>query len=286
MIDKRYPLFAVMCVAAAQWSSPSWAGTLSMKDHMAIQSQPHAAEELAALPSIEIDSIQASVPLDDRVNADAAFNAPFAESLREGIAWYLSQRGLRVLKTGADLRFTGVIDSYEGWKGWGHWGADVHLRVKLFRGTHLVLSEDLRSFLKYSDDQDVEAEERPKYAAHNLSARFGEILFTRVGIDLSEKFITLMREKADVVSSPDAPPTQAEMASKGKLSIESSAPNAEVFVDGKLIGTTPIAELPLAAITHVIEIRKHGFAPWKREVTVIEGAVSRIVAELEAERSP
>jgi hypothetical protein len=285
MIRSSCPSFVAMCIAlVTQWFSPAWAGTLSMKDHMALLSEPRRAEELTALPSIQIDSIQASVPVDDRMNADAAFNAPFTESLREGMVWYLTHRGVRVLTTGADLRCTGVIDSYEGWKGWGHWGADVHLRVKLFRGSQLVLSEDLRSFLKYSDDEDVEEEERPKYEAHNLRGRFGEILFTRVGIDLSEKFIALMREKGSAVSSPESGTTQADAVSRGKLSIESTVPNAEVFVDGKLVGTTPIAEIPLSATSHTIEIRKRGFAPWKREVAVIEGAVSRITAELETEK--
>ena len=77
--------------------------------------------------------------------------------------------------------------------------------MKLFRGSDLVLTESLRSFLKYSDDEDVEDEEKPKYKAHHLGkASFDEILFTRVGTELSEKLITLLKERARSLSSTPA----------------------------------------------------------------------------------
>lgn len=274
----------VLAVALLLSCHPAWAGSLSMKDHMEIESQPRNDPELGTLPSVQIDSIQASVPVDDRMNADAAFNHPFTESLREGMAWYLRQRGLRIVDDGGDLRLTGTIDSYEGWKGWGHWGVDVHLRTKLFRASQTILSEDLRSFLKYSDDEDVEDEEKPKYNVRDMEITFTEILFTRVGIDLSEKLIVLMKEKAELISGAGDNQPPAEPASKGKLSLEATAPHAEVFVDGKLVGTTPVIDLLLSATTHFIEIRKSGFKPWKREVAVLEGATSRIIAELEVEK--
>ena len=127
---------------------PTWAGNLSMKTHMEIESQIHSDPALSGLPSVQIDTVQATVPLNDRMNADAAFDRPFTDSLADGMAWYLKQRGLRIVDQGADLRLTGTIDSYEGWKGWGHWGVDVHLKVKFFRGSQMILVEDLRSFLK------------------------------------------------------------------------------------------------------------------------------------------
>lgn len=274
----------VLAVALLLGCHPAWAGSLSMKEHMEIESQPRNDPGLGTLPSMQIDIIQASVPVDDRMNADAAFNHPFTDSLREGMTWYLRQRGLRIVDDGGDLRLTGTIDSYEGWKGWGHWGADVHLRTKLFRGPQMILSEDLRSFLKYADDEDVEDEEKPKYKARAVEIAFPEILFTRVGIDLSEKLIVLMKEKAELISTAGGKRPQAELASKGKLSLEATVPHAEVFVDGKLVGTTPLVDLLLPATTHLIEIRKSGFNPWKREVAVLEGATSRITAELEAEK--
>ena len=272
-----------LTVAVFLGCAPAWAGDLSMKEQMEILTQPRSQDELGTIPSIEIDEIHASVPLDDRMNADAAFNAPFTASLREGLTWYLRQRGLKIVETGADLRCTTVIESYEGFKGWGHWGVDVHFRVKLFRGSQVIVSEDLRSLLKYSDDEDVVNEEKPKYDARNLDVTFAEILFTRVGVDLSEKFITLLKEKAPVISAPGGGQLQNPAASRGRLSIDSTVPNSEVFIDGKLVGTTPIADLPLPATTHSIEIRKRGYLLWQRDIAVIEGAASHITAELEAE---
>jgi hypothetical protein len=177
----------------------------TMKDHMAVQNEMRRDADLAGLPSLQIDPITAEVPLDDRLKADDAFDRPFVDELRDGMSWYLAERGVRVVESGADLRLAAAIDSYEGWKGWGHWGVDVKLQAKLFRGTDLVLSETLRFFHKYPNDEKVEDEEKPKYKAHHLGkASFDEILFTRVGAELSEKLITLLKERAKSLSPAPA----------------------------------------------------------------------------------
>ncbi len=174
----------------------------SMKDHMAVQNEIRRDDDLANLPSLQIDPIAADVPLDDRMKADNAFDRPFVEELTEGLSWYVAERGVRVVESGADLRLAAAIESYEGWKGWGHWGVDVKLQAKIFRGKDLLLSETLRFFHKYPDDEAVEDEEKPKYKAHHLGkASFDEILFTRVGTELSEKLITLLKERARSLSS-------------------------------------------------------------------------------------
>ena len=164
---------------------PGFAGERTLQQNVEILREVEKDPGLASLPSITIDTLQANVPLDDRLNADEAFNRPFVEALKEGMTWYLQQRGLRVVDQGADLRLVGAIDSYEGWKGWGHWGAEITLKAKLFRGQDLAFSEALHTLLKYPDEEDVEDEERPKYKARKAEpARFLEILFTRIGVDL------------------------------------------------------------------------------------------------------
>jgi len=213
---RSLPLRLVLAIGTLA-VTPAFGGADStMKTHMAIVGEIRKDPDLAPLPSLQIDPILAAVPVDDRMNADKAFDQPFVQELREGMSWYLAQRGLRVVESGADLRLAGTIESYEGWKGWGHWGVDLKLQVKLFRGSDLVLTESLRSFLKYSDDEDVEDEEKPKYKAHHLSsASFAEILFTRVGVDLSEKLISLLKERSKSLSgvaSPAAPPSQPPVA--------------------------------------------------------------------------
>jgi len=254
-----------------------------MREHMEILAAPIVDPDLTKFPSIEIESIQATVSLSDRMHADEAFNRPFTESVREAMTWYLKQRGLHTVDHGGDLRCTGSIDSYEGWRGWGHWGVDLHMTLKFFRGTQLVLTDDLHSFLKYRSDNDVRDEERPKYRARDLDVEFSEILFTRIGVDLSEKLIALLKEKAGTLATFGDEQAQAAVGSPGRLSVDATTPNAEVLVDGQLVGTTPVVELILPVRTHALEIRKHGFKPWIREVSILSGATSRIVADLEKE---
>ena len=69
------------------------------------------------------------------------------------------------------------------------------------------------------------------------------------------------------------------------INVDASVPHAEVFVDGGLVGTTPLIELPLPAGKHVLEVRKSGFTTWKREIEMLEGAKTRFFAELESEGS-
>jgi len=67
----------------------------------------------------------------------------------------------------------------------------------------------------------------------------------------------------------------------GEISITSNVINAEISVDGKFIGNSPIASLKLGAGTHLLEVTARGYAPWKRDVTVVQGSATRVVADLE-----
>lgn len=247
---------------------------------MQIEAKIQRDPDLARLPSIRIDSILASVPLDDRLNPDAAFDRPFTEALQQGMSWYLAQRGLRVVTEGEELRLAGTVEKYEGFKGWGHWGVDVTLGFKMFRGTERLPSMPLHSLLKYSDDGDVEDQEQPKYKGQDLSVSFSEVLFTRIGIDLCEKLIDSLKEReAQLTTSAIA---GSVTAPRGTISIDASIPNAEVRVDGQLVGTVPLVDVPLAEGHHSIEVRKRGFKAWKEDVLIIGGARTRLVADLEA----
>lgn len=271
-----------MILGLAAADSQAMADDVDMQTRMSIQGSPQMDAGLAVLPSLRIDAIQAAVPVDDRMEADKAFGRPFTDALRQGMTWYLKQRGVRIVEQGEDLRLVGNIVSYEGWKGWGHWGVDLTLEMRFFRGPDLVWTDSLRSYLKYADDEDVEDEERAKYKSHKMRASFAEILFTRVGMDLSEKLLTLLKEKAPT-GTVQTKPDESPLADRGKVSIEAAVRNAEVFIDGHLVGMVPVNDLALDAGSHVMEVRKSGFRPWKREFEVISGSSTRFVAEMTPE---
>jgi hypothetical protein len=78
------------------------------------------------------------------------------------------------------------------------------------------------------------------------------------------------------------------MSSSGTaaVTIESTPANAEVSVDGNLIGTTPLSAYPMAAGTRAVEVSKKGFLTWRRNLAVQGGAATRLSAELEAGIDP
>src|SRR5438093_1475431 len=71
------------------------------------------------------------------------------------------------------------------------------------------------------------------------------------------------------------PRAQADTApsSGGHLIIEASAEHAEVSVDGKYLGVTPV-EVTLAAGSHNVVVRKVGYHEWAREMEVTSTGVT------------
>jgi len=70
------------------------------------------------------------------------------------------------------------------------------------------------------------------------------------------------------------------------VTIESTPPNAEVSLDGNLIGTTPLMGYPMAAGTRAVAVSKKGFLTWRRNLAVQGGAATRLSAELAAGSDP
>ncbi len=93
---------------------------------------------------------------------------------------------------------------------------------------------------------------------------------------------------------PDTPPDQQELARKGlaearqhtgQLEIEVGQEGAEVFVDGELIGRSPLPDLfDVAPGTHEVEIRFPGKPPSTQEVSV--SAASSVPVSFESTPPP
>jgi hypothetical protein len=72
---------------------------------------------------------------------------------------------------------------------------------------------------------------------------------------------------------------QTSNASRGTVMVTSSIEGSEVFVDGLLVGNSPVS-LPLEAGIHVIEVKKDGYTTYKRELRVLAGGSTTLVADL------
>lgn len=74
----------------------------------------------------------------------------------------------------------------------------------------------------------------------------------------------------------------SESYGKAVLKVQSTVPDAEVFLDGSTMGKAPIDRHDLEAGKHYLIVRKDGYEEFKREVYLIEGQPVALVAELRA----
>ncbi|HET7291598.1 MAG TPA: PEGA domain-containing protein, partial [Vicinamibacteria bacterium] len=84
---------------------------------------------------------------------------------------------------------------------------------------------------------------------------------------------------------PTPPPTTAPPAEPGLLQL-AVRPWAEVSVDGRVIGTTPLDRLSLAPGVHNVTLRHPGYQPLSRTVTVRTGETAKLVVDLAREGVP
>jgi hypothetical protein len=66
------------------------------------------------------------------------------------------------------------------------------------------------------------------------------------------------------------------------LKVQSTVPNAEVFVDGSSLGRAPVERTDMDPGKHYVSVHKDGFTDFKREVMLIENQTIALVADLSA----
>jgi serine/threonine-protein kinase len=92
--------------------------------------------------------------------------------------------------------------------------------------------------------------------------------------------VALARERA---AAPSRAQAQAAPASRftGALSVDSRPSGAKVFVDGKLVGTTPMALPSVAAGSHAVRLEHDGYRRWSSSVRIVASEQNRVTASLE-----
>lgn len=158
-------------------------------------------------------------------------------------------------------------------------GATVYLRGEVVGVT--PLSEAIQVDGVFYNIR-VEKEGYSPWQQRGIVAPRGEVLTLRpvmISIEDSE----LLEEIEDVPIAPS------------KITLSTAIKGATVYLNGKIIGTTPLLETTeFKPGMYTVELRKQGYSSWKKEVMVIEGEtlvlkplmVPLSKAEIEAESKP
>ena len=95
--------------------------------------------------------------------------------------------------------------------------------------------------------------------------------------------LTLLALLAIACSATVQAPSTAQPTPVRKVSvvIASEPGDAEIYLDGRLVGTTTM-ELRLSEGNYKVEVRRSGFKPWARDLAVADYA-TRVTALLERE---
>jgi hypothetical protein len=63
--------------------------------------------------------------------------------------------------------------------------------------------------------------------------------------------------------------------------VESRPAGAKVYLDGKLLGTTPLSLPSVPAGDHALRLERDGYRRWSTSVTVVASENNRVTASLE-----
>jgi hypothetical protein len=79
----------------------------------------------------------------------------------------------------------------------------------------------------------------------------------------------------------DTPPVSPDQAAGAQLEVSSTPDGADIEIDGNFVGSTP-STVGVAAGPHQLSVKKAGFKPWERKITVSSGHI-KIDATLESQ---
>jgi len=91
--------------------------------------------------------------------------------------------------------------------------------------------------------------------------------------------VTLQKARPGLAAAAAVPPSLAPRA--GALDVESRPAGAQVFVDGKAVGVTPLVLSNVAPGEHDVRLEESGYRSWSSNVRVVAGERLRVAASLE-----
>ena len=123
-------------------------------------------------------------------------------------------------------------------------------------------------------------------AVRDLTLGMHAIRVTRDGYAVEERRIRVTRSRpsqalAVTLERPHAATTTGAASFTGGLSVDSRPAGAKVYVDGRLVGTTPLQSHSLSAGEHAIRLEHEGYRRWTSAVRIVTNEQNRVTASLE-----
>jgi hypothetical protein len=81
--------------------------------------------------------------------------------------------------------------------------------------------------------------------------------------------------------STDTTPVSPDQGAAAEVEVSSTPDGADIEIDGNFVGSTP-STVGVAAGSHQLSVKKAGFKPWERKITVSSGHI-KVDATLEAQ---
>jgi hypothetical protein len=139
---------------------------------------------------------------------------------------------------------------------------------------------------------DGHAHGKTPVAVRDLARGAHRVTITRDGYASEERRIVITASRASqTITVPLAKsraaartaPTPAAPAARstGAVAFESRPPGAKIFMDGKLVGTTPASLAAVQAGAHAVRLEHDGYRRWSASVRVVAGEPNRVTASLE-----
>ena len=125
----------------------------------------------------------------------------------------------------------------------------------------------------------------------NLARGAHDVRIVRDGYAPVERRVTVTPAEPEpslsIVLARARPATPAPVAGpakgrgRGWLGVDSRPAGASVYVDGKLVGTTPLSLENMEAGEHAVHLERDGYRRWASSVRIVAGARNRVAASLE-----
>jgi hypothetical protein len=93
--------------------------------------------------------------------------------------------------------------------------------------------------------------------------------------------IALVRVRPEAPARTTAAPTATAGRFVGALAVDSRPTGAKIFIDGKFVGTTPMALPAVPAGSHAIRLEHDGYRHWSSSVRIVASEQNRVTASLE-----